>query len=153
MNPFFRTLFSPTLIVLLSVSACATGTVSLSQFKRIDTKIDGFTQHFEGTPFKITEKGLFSVELLITGNKFKAGKNDFMLILHDRNDRDVADAKIDAVYQGSGDPIKIVPRAVSDIPGLYSADGLTLSASDRGEMIVRISSGGISDSVVFYFTT
>ncbi len=53
-----------------------------------------FTKHYANSLFKVTEHGLFSVEMLIIGNELKVGPNAMDIIVHDKNDHDVMGAEV-----------------------------------------------------------
>lgn len=45
-----------------------------------------FTKHFNESLFKISEKGLFSVEILMDEKEYKIGKDVVGIIVHDDHD-------------------------------------------------------------------
>ncbi|HAM53584.1 MAG TPA: hypothetical protein DCP92_23915 [Nitrospiraceae bacterium] len=111
------------------------------------------TKHYEQSLFKITEKGLFSVEMVIKENELKAGVNSLDIIVHDKNDKDVVGAKITVApwmpEMGHGVFEKPVVRERGG--GLYSVDNIILIMGGRWELRIKIKKGAVEDSVSFDF--
>jgi hypothetical protein len=59
------------IISFLFLLSCAGGKVPLSKFTRIDKKTGNFTKHLDESIFKITEKGMYSVEVLLYNGNLK----------------------------------------------------------------------------------
>ncbi|MEW6001418.1 MAG: hypothetical protein AB1638_02020 [Nitrospirota bacterium] len=135
-----------TLLILL-VSACASKDIT-AQFHRKEMKTEGFTKHFEESLFKITGKGLFSVELLIKDH-LEIGRNDFALIIHDNRDRDVEGARLKIVSRMPGSNITIEPIVKEKGYGLYNVENLLVGEPGQWEFTLNIEKDGIEDSLVF----
>ena len=54
----------------------------------------GATKHYEDSVLKMTDRGTFSVEMLLHGHALQMGLNEFDIIIHDATDRDVPGAKL-----------------------------------------------------------
>jgi hypothetical protein len=139
------------IISLLFVSSCASGKVPISKFTRIDKKTGNFTKHLDESIFKITEKGMYSVEVLLYNGNLKAGRNDFDILVHDSRDRDVENAQIRVVARMPGGSLEVKPRITSSLPGLYSLWDLELTGAGNWELMIHISDGDYEDTVVFDF--
>jgi len=63
----------------------------------IQSSFGPHTKHYEQSLFKIMEKGLFSVEMVIKEKELKVGVNTLDIIVHGKNDKDVVGAKITVV--------------------------------------------------------
>ena len=55
------------------------------------------TKHYEQSLFKMTDNGLYSVEMVIKDKDLKVGVNTLDIIVHDKSDKDVAGAEIKVV--------------------------------------------------------
>jgi len=112
-----------------------------------------FTKHFDDTLFKITEKELFSVEIVTDKKEFKIDKTAAGIIIHDRKDRDVENADIKVILwisknrQGSEETMKVGEKG----NGLYVIEKLNLLMGGNWELRVKIKKGAIEDSVTFHF--
>jgi hypothetical protein len=121
------------------------------QFHRTEKKIDGFTKHFDESLFNVTERGLFSVELLIKQEELKVGRNDFALIIHDNKDRDVEDAVLNIVSRLQEQAIAVSPVIRNKGYGLYGVENLLISMPGQWELKIEIKKDGVEDSLFFYF--
>lgn len=133
------------------LSSCATGKVPISKFTRIDRKTGNFTKHLDESIFKITDKGLYSVELLLFDGNLKAGRNDFDIVVHDNKERDVENAELRVIARTPEHDLEAEPRITSSVPGLYSLWNLKLIRAGQWELMIYIKNGGYEDSVVFDF--
>jgi hypothetical protein len=139
------------MISLLFLTSCASGKVPVSKFTRIDKKTGNFTKHLDESVFKISEKGMYSVEVLLFDRNLRAGRNDFDIVLHDRKDRDVENAELRITARMPGSGLEAKPRITSSIPGLYSLWNLDLVKAGSWELMIHIKDGDYEDSVVFDF--
>ncbi len=110
-----------------------------------------FTKHFKESLFKITQKGLFSVEILIDENEYKIGKDVIGIIIHDANDADVENAEILIT------PLRL-ERKDAQLPiikekggGLYIVSNLDLKSGDIRRLTIRVKKKKTEDSVIFVF--
>jgi hypothetical protein len=111
------------------------------------------TKHYEQSLFKMTEKGLFSVEMVIKEKELKVGVNTLDIIVHDKNDKDVVGAEITVVpwmpEMGHGVFEKPVVRERGG--GLYSVENIILIMGGRWELRIKIGKGTVKDAVTFNF--
>ncbi|MFP4071853.1 MAG: FixH family protein [Desulfovibrionales bacterium] len=91
-----RTLNLTILGMALLLASCAGTTGS---------NADRFTQHYSGTTFEVTEKELFSVELLVPGDALSTGRNNLRMIIHNRQDNDVSGADIQGTLYRPDSPV------------------------------------------------
>lgn len=137
-------------ISTLVAAGCATGDMA-STFHGKETKISGFTKHFEESLFQISDHGMFSAELLIPGKNLVTGMNDFDIVIHDRNDRDVEAASVDVSLKG-GKVTTGKTRVIDRGGGLYGVRGMNVPIPGAYELIIGIESKGIRDNAVFSIT-
>ena len=113
----------------------------------------GHTKHYEQSLFKMTEKGLFSVEMVIRDKELKVGVNTLDLIVHDKNDKDVVGAAITVApwmpEMGHGVFEKPVVRERGG--GLYSVDNIILIMGGRWDLRIHVRADGAEDTVTFAF--
>jgi hypothetical protein len=111
------------------------------------------TKHYEQSLFKVTGKGLFSVEMVIKEKELKVGVNTLDIIVHDKNDKDVVGAVVTLIpwmpEMGHGVYEKPVVRERGG--GLYSAENIILIMGGRWELRMKIKRGDVEDSVTFDF--
>ncbi len=111
------------------------------------------TKHYEQSLFKMTEKGLFSVEMVIKDKELKVGVNTLDIIVHDKNDKDVVGAELTVVpwmpEMGHGVFEKPVVRERGG--GLYSVENIILIMGGRWELKIKIGKGTVEDAVTFDF--
>jgi hypothetical protein len=112
-----------------------------------------YTKHYEQSLFKVTEKGLFSVEMVIKEKELKVGVNTLDIIVHDKNDKDVVGADITVVpwmpEMGHGVFEKPVVREMGG--GLYSVENIILIMGGRWELRIKVGKGAVEDTVTFDF--
>lgn len=117
--------------------------------KQADSKL---TKHFNGSLFKITEKGSFSVEILMDEKEYKIGKNAVGIVVHDDHDDDVEGADIKITAQtADGMVIKDSASIREKGEGLYIVKNLDLKRSGQWELKIRVKKKDIEDTVTFVF--
>ncbi|MBU0485831.1 MAG: FixH family protein [Proteobacteria bacterium] len=110
-----------------------------------------FTQHYKQSLFKISDHGLFSLEVVVKGGEWQVGSNVVDLIIHDQGDRDLTGAEVTVTPwmplhgHGVSSPPKIMERG----GGLYSLNDLNLTMSGPWELRVGVKSGRQVDTAVF----
>jgi len=111
------------------------------------------TKHYEQSLFKMTEKGLFSVEMVIKGKELKVGVNTLDMIVHDKNDKDVVGAEITVVpwMPEMGHGVFEKPVVKERGGGLYSVEDIILIMGGRWELRIKIGKGRVQDTVTFDF--
>jgi YtkA-like len=112
-----------------------------------------YTKHYEQSLFKVTEKGLFSVEMVIKDKELNVGVNTLDLIVHDNNNKDVVGAMVTVTpwmpEMGHGVFEKPVVRERGG--GLYSVEDIILIMGGRWELRIKISKEDVEDNVTFDF--
>jgi hypothetical protein len=144
--------FVLTVMLAFLFTACAGNKVPISKFQRIDKKVGNFTKHFEESLFKVTDKELYSAEVLLFDRNLKVGRNDFDIVIHDRNDNDVEDAYIEIIARTPKNQFEAKPNIMGSLPGLYSIYKLNLPRAGNWELFIKISHNKLEDSVVFDFS-
>lgn len=107
-----------------------------------------FTKHFNESLFKVTEKGLFSIEILPDEREYKIGKDVIGLVIHDENDRDVEDAVITITLEGITHKPFVI-REKGD--GLYTVSNLDLKQEGSWKLIINVKKGKKQDRAIFIF--
>jgi hypothetical protein len=138
-------------IVLVSCAATTRNT-------RVDEKQvhehGEFTKHYEESLFKVTDKGMYSVEMVLKGHDLKTGINAVDIIVHDKNDRDVIGADIEIIpwMPEMGHGVFEKPVIAERGGGLYTVENIILIMSGHWELRVSIKDGAIEDNAVFDFS-
>ena len=111
------------------------------------------TKHYENSLFKMTEKGLFSVEMVIKEKELKVGVNTLDMIVHDRDVKDVAGAEITIApwMPEMGHGVFEKPVVQERGGGLYSVDNIILIMGGHWELRMKIKKGVTEDTVTFDF--
>lgn len=112
-----------------------------------------FTRHYAQSLFKVTDSGLYSVEMLVIGNELKIGTNAVDVIVHDAKDADVMGAEITVTpwMPGMGHGVKEKPVVTERGGGLYSVENVEISMPGRWELRVKVKKGEAEDVAVFGF--
>lgn len=118
--------------------------------KRSEDKMHSpMTQHYEGSLFKVSENGEFSVEVLLPDKKVEMGVNNVDLIIHDKQDKDVAGAlvTVEPWMPSMGHGVMEKPVVNEKGGGLYNISNVVFSMTGDWELKIRIISGETTDSV------
>lgn len=145
------------------------------------TKKGVFTKHFNESLFKITEKGLFSVEILYDDKEYKIGKGLVGIVIHDEEDKDVEGATVKItvedlsdislslkeieIIQDKNDKKDVKPTikiTVDGIPispirvkekgdGLYTVSGLNIHRGSDWRLIIDVRVKKKQDRAIFDF--
>jgi hypothetical protein len=126
--------------ILILLSGCAAPAMQTHSHQ------GDFTKHYDESLFQITEKGMFSVEMVIKEHDLKTGVNLVDLIIHDKNDRDVVGAEI-TVTPWMPD----MGHGVFEKPSITEKGGGLYEISGHWELRVNIAKDGMEDSTVFDF--
>ncbi len=107
------------------------------------------TQHYEGSLFKATENGEFSVEVLLPDEKVEMGVNNVDLIIHSKEDKDVAGARITVTpWMPSMDHGVMEKPVVNEKGGgLYNVKNVVFTMTGDWELRLEITSGSTTDTV------
>ncbi len=138
-------------LVFLILGGCITAPERQSVREHAHT--GKFTKHYKTSMFKVTDKGLYSVELVLKSGELKKGTNEVDLIVHDSKDRDVVDADITIQpwMPEMGHGIDIEPVIEQKGGGLYHVSNLVLTMGGHWELRVGVTKAGVSDVAVFDF--
>lgn len=111
------------------------------------------TKHYEQSLFRMTDKGLFSIEMVLKDRDLKVGVNSFDIIVHDKNNKDVADAEINIVpwMPDMGHGVREKPVIKERGGGTYSVENVALIMEGRWELRLKIKKNGTEDNVAFDF--
>ncbi len=112
-----------------------------------------FTKHLPESQILVTEKGRFSVEMAIPGNRLVVGSNTFDLVIHEERDRDVTNAEIVVTLwmPGMEGGSFTSPKVIEKGNGLYTVEDVILAMGGHWQIGVRINWADEEDKVVFDF--
>jgi hypothetical protein len=113
------------------------------------TEHSPMTQHYEDSIFKVTENGEFSVEVLLPDKKVEMGVNRVDLIIHNREDQDVAGARItvEPWMPSMGHGVMERPVVNEKGGGLYNVSNVIFSMTGDWELRIEITSESTTDTV------
>lgn len=140
-----RAMLSLMILGLVSWTGCAT-----TQTAPDDGGMHApMTQHYEGSLFKATQNGEFSVEVLFPDKKVEMGVNNVDLIIHNKNDKDVSGASITVTpwMPSMGHGVMEKPIVNEKGGGLYNVKNVIFSMTGDWELRLEIASGSTTDSV------
>ena len=111
------------------------------------------TKHYEQSLFKMTDNGLYSVEMVIKDKDLKVGVNTLDIIVHDKSDKDVAGAEIKVVpwMPEMGHGVFEKPVVKERGGGTYSVENVILIMEGRWELRLKIKKNNTEDNVTFDF--
>ena len=112
-----------------------------------------FTKHFSESLFNITEKGLFSVEILMDDKEYpKLGKGVIGLVIHDQADQDVEGAEITITsVMPEGQASTDAPVVKDKGEGLYTVSNLSLKKEGKWELRIGVKKKNQADTASFQF--
>jgi hypothetical protein len=111
------------------------------------------TKHFDDSLTKLTDKGLYSLELVIPEKHLMMGVNTVEIIVHHGKGGDVAQADVTVTpwMPSMGHGVMEKPKITERGGGLYSVENVILSMTGHWQLLVAISKDGGEDSAVFEF--
>ena len=111
------------------------------------------TAQFSDSLFKITDNGLYSIEMIFPEKKLSMGVNTVDIIIHDEEDRDVLDANIVVTpwMPEMGHGVTEKPFVNEKGYGLYSIRNIVLVMTGHWELKVKVNKNGSEDTLVFNF--
>lgn len=117
------------------------------------TEHSKFTKHYDDSIFKVTEKGLFSLEIIIKDKGFTVGQNAIDIIAHDKGDRDLVGAVITVTpwMPEMGHGVREKAVVVEKGGGLYRAENIVLNMGGFWELRIVVKKDKAEDSAVFEF--
>ena len=111
-----------------------------------------FTKHFNESLFNITDKGLFSVEILLDDREYpKLGKDVIGIVIHDQYDKDVEGAAIKIAAMPEGQAGAIAPIIKDRGDGLYTVSNINLKKSGKWELRIDVRKAEFEDMASFRF--
>jgi|GEM_PF-1136603 len=111
------------------------------------TKKGVFTKHFNESLFKITEKGLFSVEIVYDDREYVIGKDLIGIIIHDENDEDAEGAVINVTVEGILGDFFVKEKG----GGLYTVSNLSIKRAGEWKLIINVKHNKKEDRAIFIF--
>jgi hypothetical protein len=117
-----------------------------------DSEKSHFTKHYEGSIFKVTEKGLFSIEMIVK-EELQTGVNAVEIIVHDASDKDVVGAEISAVpwMPAMGHGVSQKPTVTERGGGLYRVGDIIFIMGGHWELRIKVKKDDTEDLAVFDF--
>jgi hypothetical protein len=117
------------------------------------SEADQHTKHYEQSLFKMTDNGVYSVEMVIKDKDLKVGVNTLDIIVHDKSDKDVAGAEIKVVpwMPEMGHGVFEKPVVKERGGGTYSVENIILIMEGRWELRLKIKKNNAEDNVTFDF--
>ena len=111
------------------------------------------TKHYDQSLFKMSDHGLYSVEMVIKDKDLKVGVNTFDIIVHDKSNKDVAGADIKVVpwMPDMGHGVFEKPVVKERGGGTYSVENVILIMEGRWELKLKINKNNTEDDVTFDF--
>ncbi len=113
------------------------------------------TQHYDWTLFQVTEKGLYSVEMVFKDkmNMLRKGDNSVDVVIHDARDKDVEGARLSVTprmpMKKMDSPEKTMITEVGR--GRYTIGNIVIPEEGHWQLKVTVGSGSSSDTAVFDF--
>lgn len=113
----------------------------------------GPQRHYKGSSFKITDKGLFGLELVVKGDKLKVGSNSIDIIIHDKDDKDVTGAELTVTPRlpSMGHGVFEKPAVMERGGGVYSVRSVDLMMGGHWQLNVLVKHNGLEDKATFDF--
>jgi hypothetical protein len=140
-------------IVFLLLLLCPSVGLALHTEAPSSISSGSYTKHYEQSLFEVTEKGLFSVEMVIKEKELKVGVNTLDIIVHDRRDKDVVGAIVTVTpwMPEMGHGVFEKPFVTERGGGIYSVENIILIMRGRWELKIKIRKEDTEDSVTFDF--
>jgi cytochrome c peroxidase len=127
--------------------------ISLFFIGAVHAEEEDIKKHYKGSLIKVTEKKLFSIEVMVPDNELRPGINDAELVLYDKDGNDVEGAGI-AVTAWM--PVK--EQVVSDEAvitekggGFYRVDNIVIKSAGLWELWITVKKDGMEDRVIIEF--
>jgi hypothetical protein len=138
---------------ILSIILFSLGLTTISADTEQKEHSDKLTKHYKNSIFKLTDKGFYSVEMVLKSGALKKGKNNIDIIVHDAEDHDVigANIKVTPRMPGMEHGVGEEPTVIERGGGLYSIENINLTMGGHWELIIIISKNSITDTATFDF--
>ncbi|MHB8879895.1 MAG: hypothetical protein ACYC69_00130 [Thermodesulfovibrionales bacterium] len=110
-----------------------------------------FSKHFQNTLFGVSERAVYSVEILLNDKEYDIGKNVVGMVIHDARDEDVIGAEISFVLKDlvSGESSTLTPTVTDKNNGLYIVSGLDIEKEGKRELAISFKKSRVEDTVKF----
>lgn len=111
------------------------------------------TKHFDESLTMLTEKNLYSLELVVPGKQLSMGVNTVEIIVHHATGGDVpqAELKVTPWMPSMGHGVMQKPVVTERGGGLYSVDNVVLSMTGHWQLQVKVTKDDKEDTAVFDF--
>lgn len=115
-----------------------------------DVKI---TKHFDESLTMLTDKNLFSLEMVIPAKQLSMGVNTVEIIVHHASGGDVPQAELTVTpwMPSMGHGVMQKPVVTERGGGLYSVDNVVLSMTGHWQLQVKVAKDDKEDTAVFNF--
>lgn len=102
---------------------------------------------------KTTEKGLFNVQLTLSGGDLKTGKNKGSLRITEKRGTALAGASIEITpwMPKMGHGVMLIPQVKDNGNGTYDIKDIFISMKGGWELEISIKSGDVKDDVTYEF--
>ena len=112
-----------------------------------------FTKHFNESLFNITDKDLFSVEILMDDKEYaKLGKGVIGIVIHNQYDKDVAGVDIELTSVMPDRQVNADTPTIKDKGnGLYTVSNINLKKEEQWELKINLKKKKLKDSTSFLF--
>jgi hypothetical protein len=102
---------------------------------------------------KMTEKGMFNVELRLEREKLSVGKNSADVTIRDKNDKPFTGARLTVRPHVArhGETSLIKPSVIEKSDGIYRVENIYIDTLGDWELKVTVRKDDAEDSVVFDF--
>jgi len=111
------------------------------------------TKHFDESLTKLTDKNLYSLEMVIPAKQLSMGVNTVEIIVHHATGGDVPEAEVTVTpwMPSMGHGVMQKPVVTERGGGLYSVDNIVLSMTGHWQLQVKIAKDDKEDTAVFDF--
>jgi hypothetical protein len=112
----------------------------------------GPQKHYKDSLFKVTDTGLFGVEI-VKGNELKIGPNELDVIIHDKDNADVSGAELTVTpwMPSMGHGVFEKPTVTERGGGVYTVGKVDLIMGGHWELKIRVKKDGLEDNATFDF--
>jgi hypothetical protein len=111
------------------------------------------TKHFDESLTMLTDKNLYSLELVVPGKQLSMGVNTVEIIVHHATGGDVPQAELTVTpwMPSMGHGVMQKPVVTERGGGLYSVDNVVLSMTGHWQLQVKVTKDDKEDTAVFDF--
>jgi len=111
------------------------------------------SNHYDDSLKKLTDRKLYSLEMVIPEKQLTMGANTVEIIVHNEKGEDVPGAELTVTpwMPGMGHGVMEKPVVIERGGGLYSVDNVVFSMTGAWELQVAVAKDGKEDATVFEF--